>query len=122
MPIMDFFFDVWFFFLLLNFDFFFLNLKKNLFKIEKKKLNFNMRCANCSQGIAENFSLKPDKKCVVCNLQINQCPCCKSIETKTCVTHTKRQHICISKCLKQCILIPVPIIPNKKKRHAKPFL
>ncbi len=85
-----------------------------------------MRCSNCTQGIAKNFSLKTDMKCVVCNLPINQCPSCKSIETQTCVIHTIRKHICISKCSKQCILVPIPITValnnnNKKKRKAKQF-
>ena len=64
-----------------------------------------MRCARCTQGISQNFDPK-ESKCVTCGSIVNKCPNCvgKNHFSNTCETHTIRPHICLSKCLNQCVL------------------
>lgn len=74
-----------------------------------------MRCSNCTQGLAENFSHLPNKKCNVCDQTIYQCPNCADIHTDKCDLHTQRNHICLSKCLNECILKQSEQKSNKRK-------
>ena len=76
-----------------------------------------MRCANCTQGLAKDFSHILNKKCVVCFSSIYQCPNCADICTDKCVLHTKRNHICLSKCYVECI----EKVTTTKKRKTKIF-
>ena len=91
--------------------FFFLQTRKVLATLTKKR---KMRCANCTQGISQDFSGVIDRKCVVCGDVVNQCPICADVSTNTCSIHTPRKHICISKCQNECILKRTKTGPKKK--------
>ncbi len=77
------------------------------------------RCANCTAGLGENFA-KKKMICKDCILEVYQCVKCYSAcgKTDTCVVHTKRKHICLSKCLNVCIM-SVPEAATKKNKKQK---
>lgn len=72
-----------------------------------------MRCAQCTQGICENYS-RENKNCQLCSAVINLCPKCRNSKIQFCDKHAKREHICLSKCLHECILLTNG--PKTKKR------
>ncbi len=73
-----------------------------------------MRCAQCTAGIAENFALTT-KQCEICYQQINLCPRCSKSKTTRCDRHVVRKHICLSKCLHECVEMKTEIKSKKRK-------
>ncbi len=72
-----------------------------------------MRCSQCTQGIDKNYSIRV-MICNICSNTINLCPLHKKSNQIYCDVHTRREHVCLSKCLYACTLTTDG--PKLKKR------
>ncbi len=72
-----------------------------------------LRCVICTGAFVQDI-IRTEINCNQCSEKVIKCPRCKNKKINTCFNHTKREHICLSKCLHECILTIQPKIKKRK--------
>lgn len=77
-----------------------------------------IRCVICTAAfVIDKDKSQKNIKCKQCNEFVIKCFKCKNIPINTCFQHTIRQHLCLSKCLHECVLNKIPV--SKKQKITK---